>query len=65
MTEITLSLMELGAVVAMAVGLAATDAAAVSRLAVSFAAKKLGVSPGEIYAYDQATGGEGADGKTE
>jgi len=61
MTQITLSLVELGAVIAMAVGLAATDAAAVSRLLVTVVAKKLGVSPGEIYAYDQATGGEDAE----
>lgn len=61
MSNLTLTLVELGAIVAFAVGLASTDAAAVSRLAVSFSAKKLGVSPGEIYAYDQATGGEEAD----
>jgi hypothetical protein len=56
MIEITLG--ELLGVVFVAVALAATDAAALSRLAVAFLAKKLGVEPDEIRATDRATDGE-------
>jgi hypothetical protein len=52
---IELTLYELGGIVLMAVGLAATDAAAVSRLVVAFLAKKAGIDPGQIRAYDKAT----------
>jgi len=55
---VTLTLLELGAVVGGAVALAATDAAAISRLGVAFLAKKLGVKPGEVMKYDRATDGE-------
>jgi hypothetical protein len=58
MSTISLTLVELGAVVFAAIVLAATDASAISRLGVTFAAKRLGVSPGEIYQYDQATDGD-------
>lgn len=56
--SVTLTTGELAAVVFAAVALAATDAAAISRLAVAFAAKKLGVKPGEVVRYDQATDGD-------
>lgn len=55
---VTLTLYQLGAVVFVAVVLAATDAAAISRLGIAFAAKKMGVEPGEVTKYDQATDGE-------
>jgi hypothetical protein len=38
-----------------AVALAATDAAAISRIAVAFIASKLGVEPGEVTRYHAAT----------
>lgn len=54
---VTLTLLELGAVVGAAVALAVTDAAAISRLGVAFIAKKLGIEPQEVTRYDQATDG--------
>ena len=62
MSTVTLSLLELAGVVGAAVGLAATDAAALSDLFVAYASKKLGVSPGDIRAYDAATDGDGGGG---
>lgn len=50
-----LSLTELAVIVGTAVALAATDAAALSRLAVTVVSKKLGVEPNEIYAFSAAT----------
>lgn len=55
---VTLTLLELAGIVAGAVGLAATDAAALSRLAIAYTAKKLGVEPQEVTSYDRATDGE-------
>jgi len=52
---ITLTFVELSALIAIAVGLAATDAAAISRLGIAFAAKKLGIKPNEIMQYNSAT----------
>lgn len=52
---ITLTFAELAALIAIAVGLAATDAAALSRLAVAWVSKKAGVEPGEIMRYNDAT----------
>jgi len=52
---ITLAFVELAALIAIAVGLAATDAAAISRLGIAFAAKKLGIKPNEIMQYNSAT----------
>ncbi|WP_436924779.1 hypothetical protein [Halosimplex amylolyticum] len=46
-------------VVVAAVGLAATDAVAVSRVFVAWLAKRLGVAPAEIRATDAATDGDG------
>ncbi len=46
----------LAGIVFVAVGLAATDAASISRLAVAYLAKKLGIKPREIMAYGAATG---------
>jgi len=54
-TTITLALWQLAAVVGAAVGLAATDAAALSRLAVAWLAKRAGVEPSEIMQYNKAT----------
>jgi len=59
-TEVALSLAELGGVVAVAVALAATDAAAISRLGMAWVAKKAGLKPREIRATDAATDGEEA-----
>ncbi len=58
---VQLTLAELGAVVFVAVFLASTDAAAVSRLAIAYASKNLGVKPGEISKYDSATDGDDSD----
>jgi len=58
MATVTLTLLELAGVVFVAVGLAATDAAAISRLAVAYAAQKLGIKPKQITAYHRATGDE-------
>jgi len=58
MSTVTLTLFELAGVVFIAVGLAATDAAAISRLAVAYAAQKLGIEPQQITAYQRATGDE-------
>jgi len=52
---ITLTFVELAALIAIAVGLAATDAAAISRLGIAFAAKKLGIKPNEVMRYNDAT----------
>jgi len=52
---ITLTFVELAALIAIAVGLAATDAAAISRLGIAFAAKKMGIKPNEIMQYNSAT----------
>jgi len=51
----TLTWPELGAVVMTAVALAATDAAALSRLLLAWLAQRLGVKPSEIMAYQRAT----------
>lgn len=58
---VQLTLTELAGVVFVAVMLATTDAAAVSRLALAFASKKLGVKPADIQRYDDATDGESGD----
>lgn len=55
---VTLTLLEVAGVALAAVALAATDAAAISRLAIAFAAKKLGVEPSEVTRYDRATDGD-------
>jgi hypothetical protein len=55
---VTLTHLELAATVAAAVALAATDAAALSRLAVTVVAKRLGVKPRDIYRFDAATSGD-------
>jgi hypothetical protein len=59
---VSLTLAELGAVVAVSVALASTDAAAVSRLAVAFVAKKAGLKPAEIRGFDAATDGDDEEG---
>lgn len=56
-----LTLAQLAAIVLVAVALASTDAAALSRLAVAWLSKKLGVKPGEISKYDSATDGDDAE----
>jgi len=61
MTNLTLTLVEMAGVVFAAVALAATDAAALSRLAVAWVAKRAGLEPREVLAFDRATDGE-ADG---
>ena len=53
--SITLTFVELAALIAIAVGLAATDAAAISRLAVAWVAKKAGIEPSQIARYNDAT----------
>jgi len=53
--SITLTFVELAGLLAIAVGLAATDAAAISRLGVAWVAKKAGIEPGEIMRYNNAT----------
>lgn len=58
MTTVTLTLLELAGIVMLGVALAATDAAAISRMGVAFAGKKLGVQPGDITKYDTATDGD-------
>ncbi|AHG00907.1 hypothetical protein HALLA_12035 [Halostagnicola larsenii XH-48] len=55
MTDIALSFVELAGIIGAAVALAATDAAALSRLAITVLAKKLGVKPMEIYQFSAAT----------
>lgn len=52
---IELTLTELAAIVGVAVALSSTDAAALSRLAVTFVSKRLGIEPSEIYAVSAAT----------
>ena len=61
MTELTLTGVELLGVITFAVALAATDAAAISRLFVAALAKKPSVKPGEILRYDDATDGGGSE----
>jgi uncharacterized protein (UPF0210 family) len=51
---VELTLTELAAVVGVAVGLAATDAAALSRLGLTVVSKRVGVEPSEIYAFSAA-----------
>lgn len=58
---ITLTLTELGLIVLGAVVLASTDAAALSRLGVTWLSKKLAVSPTEIYRTSEATDGTEPD----
>jgi hypothetical protein len=53
--SLTLTFVELAALIGIAVGLAATDAAAISRLAIAWVAKKAGIEPGEIMQYNNAT----------
>lgn len=55
MSQVTLSLAELLAVVLVAVTLAVTDGAALSRLGTAWLAKRLGVEPGEVAAYQNST----------
>jgi hypothetical protein len=55
MSQLTLSLAELFAVVLVASTLAVTDGAALSRLGIAWLAKRLGVEPGEVVAYRNAT----------
>jgi len=62
---IELTLTELATIVLVAVALAATDAAALSRLFVGVLAKKLGVEPAEIMDYTDATSGDGAEARDE
>jgi hypothetical protein len=57
-TTVALTLAELAAVVAVAVALATTDAAAVSRLGLAWVSKRAGVAPREITRYDRATDGD-------
>ncbi|WP_121822829.1 hypothetical protein [Halostella salina] len=61
MTAVTLALWEVGMIVAVSVGLAATDAAALSRLLLAALAKRYGVRPQEIRAVDAATDGSDPD----
>jgi hypothetical protein len=58
MSQVTLSLAELLAVVLVASTLAVTDGAALSRLGIAWLAKRLGVEPSEVVAYQNATGEE-------
>jgi len=53
--SITLTFLQLAALIAIAVGLAATDASAISRLAVAWVAKKAGIKPSQITRYNNAT----------
>ncbi len=57
--SVTLTMAELGAVVGLAVVLAVTDGAALSRIGIAFLAKKMGVSPSEVIATNAATGTRG------
>jgi len=62
MTAVELTLLQLAGVVAVAVILAVTDGTSLSRIGVAWTAKKLGVSPGDVYQYDTAAGqGEEVD----
>lgn len=63
--SITLTLTELAVIVFVAVGLASTDASAISRLAVTYTSKKLGISPNEIYQMNEATDGSEPDADQE
>ncbi len=56
---------QLSAIVLVAVVLASTDPAALSRLGMAWLSKKLGVKPSEISKYDSATDGGGGDEKTD
>lgn len=53
--SLSLSIAELAGIVGAAVALAVTDGAALSRLAVAWIAKRLGVEPGEVTKYQRAT----------
>jgi len=55
MRMIELTRLELAAVVAASAGLAVTDGAAISRLAVAYLAVKLGLDPETIVQVSQAT----------
>jgi hypothetical protein len=55
MSQVTLSLAELLAVVLVASTLAVTDGAALSRLGIAWLAKRLGIKPSEVVAYRNAT----------
>ena len=56
---VSLTLPQLAGLVALAVLLAVSDGAAISRLGVAWVAKRLGVEPGEVTKYDRATDGDG------
>lgn len=58
MTTLTLTLIEVGIIVFVAVTLAVTDGAAISRLGVTYAAKYLGIKPNEINQYSAAADGD-------
>lgn len=55
MSQVTLSLAELLAVVLVAVTLAVTDGAALSWLGIAWLAKRLGIEPSEMVAFKNAT----------
>ncbi|UBF23483.1 hypothetical protein HRTV-28_gp45 [Halorubrum tailed virus 28] len=59
MSAIELQLYQLAAIVAGAVVLAATDAAALSRLGLAWLSKKMGVKPDDIRKTDAAVDGDG------
>lgn len=61
--SVTLTLLELAAIVGGAVVLAVTDGAAISRLGIAWTAKRLGIKPRDVVRYDRATDGqqEGAE----
>lgn len=58
MSTVTLTTTELVGLVLFGVLLAATDAAALSRLGLAWLAKRLGVEPAEIGAVHRAIGGD-------
>lgn len=58
MSQVMLSLTELLAVALVASTLAVTDGAALSRLGIAWLAKRLGIEPGEVVAYRNATDGD-------
>lgn len=62
MSEVTLTLAQLGAILWIAVTLAVTDGAALSRIGITWTAKRAGVNPYEITQYDEATDGKEPDG---
>jgi len=63
MSQVTLSLAELLAVVLMAVTLAVTDGAALSRFGIAWLAKRLDVEPGKVVPYRNATDEEADAGE--